>query len=90
MYGLVQSFIISHTYLKEHLLPFGYAPAPITPCLWRHKNRGIKFTSVVDNFGIKYISQDDAENLNNTIKDKFEVTQNSIGVFYNATTLHAY
>ena len=54
MYGLVQAVIIAHTALKEHLQPFGYEPAPITPGLWRQNKNGINFTLVVDNFGIKY------------------------------------
>ena len=54
VYGLVQSVIIAHTVLKEHLRPFGYEPTPITPGLWPHNNNGITFTLVVENFGIKY------------------------------------
>ena len=53
MYGLVQAGIISHMALKEHLQPFGYEPAPITPVLWRRNKNGITFTLVVDEFGIK-------------------------------------
>ena len=53
MYGLVQARIISHMALKEHLQPFGYEPAPITPVLWRRNKNGITFTLVVDEFGIK-------------------------------------
>ena len=40
MHGLVQYVIISHPSLKEHLLPFGYEHAPITPVLWCHKKNG--------------------------------------------------
>ena len=54
MYGLVQSVIITHLDLREHLQPFGYEPAPITPGLWSHNKNGINFTLVVYNFGIRY------------------------------------
>ena len=53
MYGLVQSGIIAHMDLREHLRPFGYDPEPITPRLWRQNKNGITFTLVFDNFGIK-------------------------------------
>ena len=54
MYGIVQAGIIAHTALKEHLQPFGYEPAPITPWLCRHNKNGLTSTLVVDYFGIKY------------------------------------
>ena len=41
IYGLVQSGIIAHEELKEHLKPYGYAPAKITQGLWTHKDRDI-------------------------------------------------
>ena len=53
VYGLVHAGIIAHTALKEHLQPFGYEPALITPGLWRHNKNGITFNLVVDDFGIK-------------------------------------
>ena len=52
MYGIFQTGIIAHTALKEHLRPFRYETAPITPGLWRHNKNGITFTLVVNNFGI--------------------------------------
>ena len=39
MYGLVQSGIIAHMDLREHLRPFGYDPEPITPRLWRQNKK---------------------------------------------------
>ena len=53
MYGLVQSGIIANMELKEHLLPFGYAPSPITSGLWKHNEKYITFTLVLYDFGIK-------------------------------------
>ena len=50
MYGLIQEGIISHMTLKEHLHPFIFKHAKITPGLWSHNNDGIKFTLMVNNF----------------------------------------
>ena len=47
MYVLVQSGIIAHDAIKEHLKTYSYAPEKIT-------DRDINLTLVVDNFGIKY------------------------------------
>ena len=50
MCGLVKYGIILHMKLKKHLLPFGYAPAPVTPGLCKHKESGITLDIVVDKF----------------------------------------
>ena len=53
IYGIFQAGIITHTALKENIWQFRYEPVTINPGLWRHNNNGIKFTLVVDYFGIK-------------------------------------
>ena len=68
IYVIVQAGIISHTALKEHLRPFGYEPAPITLVLWCHNKTGIKFTLVIDDFGIKYQRREDAVHLKHAIQ----------------------
>ena len=75
MYGLVKAGIIAHEALKEHLKPYEYAPAKITQELWSHIDRDIKFTLVVDNFGIKYRYKKDADHLISALQTKYEVTQ---------------
>ena len=79
MYGMVQSGIIAHDELKEHLKPYGYALAKITQGLWTHTYRDINFTLVVDDFGIKYRNKKDAENLISALQSKYEVTQDWTG-----------
>ena len=75
MYGLVRAGIIAHEALKEHLKPYGYAPAKITQGLWTHQDRDINFTLVVDNFGIRNINKKDSGHLISEIQAKYEVTQ---------------
>ena len=57
MCGLPQSGKIENDKLKLHLEKFGYEPAPITPCLWRHQTQPLQFSLVVDDFGIIYEPQ---------------------------------
>ena len=54
MYGLPQARIILHYQLVEVLEPFGYAPISVRSGMCHHKVLLIIFTSVVDNFRIKY------------------------------------
>ena len=63
IYGLFQAGIIAHESLKEHLKPYGYAPAKITQGLWKHKDRDINLKLVVDDFGIRYKNKKDADHL---------------------------
>ena len=63
MYGLVQAGIIGHKVIKENIKPYAYAPERITQGLWKHQDRDINLTLVVDNFGIRYINKKDADHL---------------------------
>jgi hypothetical protein len=63
MYGLPQAGIIANKRLTKFLEPQGYSPCPITPGLWQHKTRDIKFSLVVDDFGIKYTNKVNAHHL---------------------------
>ena len=53
MYGLPQAGKIANVKLKLHMAKFGYKPAPITPGIWLHQTRPLRFSLVVDDFGIK-------------------------------------
>ena len=82
MYGLVQAGIISHDALKEHLNPYGYAPANVTQGLWTHTNRDINFILVVDKFVIKYTHKKYSDHLISSLQAKYEVTQDWTGGIY--------
>ena len=75
IYGLVQALIISQDALKEHLKPYGYAPAKKYQGLWTHTDTDINFTLVLDDFGIKYRHKKDADHLVSALQEKYEVTQ---------------
>ena len=53
MYGLKQAGKIANDQLKDRLIPHGYLPCKNTPGLWKHINKPILFTLIVDNFGVK-------------------------------------
>ena len=63
MPGLKKSGRIASDRLKAHLAHFGFAPVPRTPALWKHGTKPIFLTLVVDNFGVKYIGQENADHL---------------------------
>ena len=88
MYGIVQAGIISHTALKEHLRPFIYEPAPITPGLWRFNKNGIIFTLVVDEFGIKYKRKEDEMHIIHALQEIYDITKYWTGSLYSGTTLN--
>ena len=90
MYGLLQSGIIAHEALKEHLKPYGYAPAKITQGLWTHKDKDINVTLVVYDFGIRYKNKKDADLLILAPQAKYEVTQDWKVVIYCGITLEWY
>ena len=81
MYGLVQAVITSHTGLREHICPFVYDPAPIMSGLWFQNKKGIIFTLVVENFGIRYQRREDAQDLINALQEKYEIKQDCAGSF---------
>ena len=58
IYGLKETGCIAHKLLVKNLGPAGYSPMPYTPDLWRNSTRKTTFTLAVDDFGIKYFSQD--------------------------------
>ena len=75
MYGLPQAGKIANDKLRLHLAKFVYEPAPITPGLWRHQTRPLKFSLVVDDFGIKYDRQEDITLLLDALKTIYKISE---------------
>ena len=82
MYGLPQAGRLANDQLVALLKPHGYEPCPLTHGLWRHKTRDIVFSLVVDDFGIRYTSRDDADHLIATLKQFYEVSLDWTGSRY--------
>jgi hypothetical protein len=68
MYGLPQAGRLSQLRLISHLAAHGYHQCPNTPCLFQHDTLDVTFSLVVDDFGIRYGSQSDADHLIATLR----------------------
>ena len=82
MYGLPHAGNLGHDILEKCLNEVGYHQSPIVPGLWKHTTRPIQFTLVVDDFGVKYTSLDDANHLINTLKTHCDVSVHYTGHEY--------
>jgi hypothetical protein len=61
--GLPQVGILANKCLRCKLAPNGYFEHISTPSLWYHETWPILFTLVVDDFGVKYVNQEDINHL---------------------------
>ena len=82
VWGLPQAGILANKCLRRKLAPFGYYECVNTPGLWTHKTRPISFTLVVDDFGVKYVNQEDVDHLIASIKQTYTLTEDWLGDLY--------
>jgi hypothetical protein len=87
VWGLPQAGILANKCLWHKLAPFGYCVHVKTTGLWYHKTRLISFTLVVDNFGVKYVNQEDINHLIGTIKSTYTLTKDWTGNLYRGIAL---
>jgi hypothetical protein len=87
MYGSKQAGLLANQLLQTRLSPFGYYPARHTPGLWLHKTRPISFTLVVEDFAVKYMDKQHAENLRNALLRTYELTTDWMATMYSGMTL---
>ena len=74
MCGLKQAAILAYNHLVKNLEPHGYFPIPHTTGLWRHKCRKTTFCLCVDDFGVKYFNQDDANHLIQALQSNYKIS----------------
>ena len=74
MYGLKQAAVLAYNNLVNVMQQYGYSPCPMSPGIWTHNTRRTKFCLCVDDFGIKYFNQDDAEHLIQSLKNHYNLT----------------
>ena len=74
MYRLKQAAVLAYNKLVSVLKSYGYKPCPMSTGLWTHETRKTKFCVCVDDFGIKYFNQDDADHLINSLKNHYKLT----------------
>ena len=87
MYGLKQAAILAYNHLRSLLEPAGYYPCLSTTGLWRHRTRPTMFCLCVDDFGIKYFSDSDADHLLNTLRGYYKISVDQTGTKYIGLTL---
>ena len=87
MYGNPQSGQRAHDALVKNLEPHGYHPSSNPPGLWKHNSRPIKFTLVVDDFGVKYSWEWHALHLKESLETKYKVNTYWEGKLYTGIAL---
>ena len=74
IYGLPHAGLITQKCINAHLLKFGYYKCKYTPVVYDHKIRTTTFTLVMDDFGIKYNTKEDATHLLNCLRLLYDIT----------------
>ena len=87
MYGLPQAGIIAQQLLEERLEKDGYRQSKITPGLWTHDTRPISFSLVVDDFGVKYVGEENAQHLLDTVRKYYKCSCDWKGERYCGLTI---
>ena len=73
MYGLKESGRIANEDIVDHLGAHGYHESKFTTGLFRHTDKDITFTLVVDDLGIKWSQKADLDHLMTTLEKKYEM-----------------
>ena len=76
-HGLLLAGSLGHDILEQHLNKAGYHQSCIVPGPWKHVTCHIQFTLIVDNFGVKYTSLDDTIHLIDTLKQHYDVFEDT-------------
>ena len=87
VYGLPQAGILANRYLEKRLNEYGYYQSNHTNGLWSHKSQPIQFALCVDDFGVKYVNEEDIAHLKQALtatnpetgKPMFEITVDDEG-----------
>eukprot|EP00804_Cyclotella_cryptica_P007211 CCRYP_009751-RB/>CCRYP_009751-RB protein AED:0.29 eAED:0.25 QI:0/-1/0/1/-1/1/1/0/612 len=82
MYGLPMAGALANKLLRERLAPHGYYEVAHTPGLWRHVWRPLAFTLVVDDFGVKFVGTQHAQNLIDTLRQHYLLAEDWTGDLY--------
>jgi hypothetical protein len=89
IYGLKQAGRLAQLRLLAHLAAHGYHQAEHTPCLFIHDTLSIKFVLTVDDFGVKYHSEEDVSHLILCLEELYTIRVDWSGTkFVGFTILH--
>jgi hypothetical protein len=88
MYSLPQAGILANKLLKKCLACHGYFEVPHTPGLWKHISRLIWFNLCIDDFGVKYIGEDNLKHLFASLQtETYNILEDWKGALYCGNTL---
>jgi hypothetical protein len=82
VYGLPQASKISQDRLIAHLATKDYTQDPLVPCILKHRTNGNEFSLVVDDFGVKILSDEGAHQLIDSLKELYEIKVDWTGSKY--------
>jgi hypothetical protein len=83
MYGLPQAGILANKLLRTCLARHGYFEQPHTPGLWKHLSRPVWFNLCINDFGVKYISNDNLRHLFAALrKETYDIVEDWKGDLY--------
>lgn len=74
MYGLPQAGKIANDLLTKRLAIHGYHPVNFIPGLWTHVWRPVRFTLVVDDFGVNFEGLEHENHLRKTLEHWYDIT----------------
>jgi hypothetical protein len=87
MYGLPQAGYIAQQDLGKLLRANGFKECPRTPQVYRHEERALTMSIVVDDFGVLYIRESDVDWLLKVLRTKYELKVDWTGEKYIGITL---
>jgi hypothetical protein len=83
IYSLPQAGILANKLLKKCLAIHGYYKQPHTPGLFNHETHPVWFNLAVDDFGIKYIGEDNLQHLYNALRtESYNLVEDQAGNLY--------
>jgi hypothetical protein len=83
MYGLPQAGILANKLLRKRLGQHGYFEVQHTPRLWKHILRPVWFNLCIDDFGVKYISDENLKHLFQALRtETYEIVEDWAGDLY--------
>ena len=71
IYGLPQAGALANNNLKKFLAPAGYYEVVHTPGLWSHTTWPIKFSLLVDYFGVKYVVKEYVDHMIRSLRKHY-------------------
>ena len=79
MYGLKQAALLAYHHLLTFLKPAGYIPIANSIGMWKHRTRKTIFCLCIDDFGIKYMNDEDLTHLLTILRANYGVTVDKEG-----------